>query len=35
MTDEQQELILKSQQSLDAAKLLLNNNFPDYATSRA
>ena len=35
MTDEQQELILKSQQSLDAVKLLLNNNFPDYATSRA
>jgi uncharacterized protein (UPF0332 family) len=35
MTDEQRELILKAQQSLDAATLLLNNNFADYATSRA
>jgi uncharacterized protein (UPF0332 family) len=35
MTDEQGELILKAQQSLDAATLLLNNNFADYATSRA
>jgi uncharacterized protein (UPF0332 family) len=35
MTDEQRELLLKAQQSLEAAKLLLNNNFPDYATSRA
>ena len=35
MTDEQAELILKAQQSLDAATLLLNNNFADYATSRA
>jgi len=35
MTDEQRELLLKAQQSLAAAKLLLNNNYPDYATSRA
>ena len=35
MTDEQRELLLKAQQSLDAAKLLLSNNYPDYATSRA
>jgi uncharacterized protein (UPF0332 family) len=35
MTDEQRELLLKAQQSLDAAKLLLNNSYPDYATSRA
>lgn len=35
MTDEQRELLLKAQQSLKAAKLLLANNFPDYATSRA
>lgn len=34
MTDEQRELLLKAQQSLEAAKLLLNNNYPDYATSR-
>jgi len=35
MTDEQRELLLKAQQSLEAAKLLLTNHFPDYATSRA
>ncbi|MGB3492610.1 MAG: HEPN domain-containing protein [Elainellaceae cyanobacterium] len=35
MTDEQQELLLKAQQSLEATKLLLTNDFPDYATSRA
>lgn len=35
MTDEQRELLLKAQQSLEAAKLLLNNNYSDYATSRA
>jgi uncharacterized protein (UPF0332 family) len=35
MTDEQRELLLKAQQSLEAAKLLLTNNYPDYATSRA
>jgi uncharacterized protein (UPF0332 family) len=35
MTDEQRELLLKAQQSLEAARLLLSNNYPDYATSRA
>jgi uncharacterized protein (UPF0332 family) len=35
MTDEQRELLLKARQSLEAAKLLLTNNFSDYATSRA
>ncbi|MEB3337995.1 MAG: HEPN domain-containing protein [Leptolyngbyaceae bacterium] len=35
MTDEQRELLLKAQQSLAAAKLLLSNSYPDYATSRA
>lgn len=35
MTDEQRELLLKAQQSLEAAKLLLTNGYPDYATSRA
>lgn len=35
MTDEQREFLLKAQQSLEAAKLLLNNNYSDYATSRA
>jgi len=35
MTDEQKELLLKAKQSLEAAKLLLANNYPDYATSRA
>lgn len=35
MTDEQRELLLKAQQSLEAANLLLTNNYPDYATSRA
>jgi uncharacterized protein (UPF0332 family) len=34
MTDEQRELLLTAQQSLEAAKLLLTNNS-DYATSRA
>ena len=33
MTDEQQELLLKAQQSLDAAKLLLSQDFADYAMS--
>lgn len=33
--NEQRELLLKAHQSLEAAKLLLANNFPDYATSRA
>ena len=35
MTDEQKELILKAQQSLEAAKLLLSNDYPDFAASRA
>lgn len=35
MTDEQRELLLKAQQSLEAAKLLLTHNYPDYAASRA
>jgi uncharacterized protein (UPF0332 family) len=35
MTDEQRELLLKAQQSLEAARLLLTNNYSDYATSRA
>ncbi|WP_448572196.1 HEPN domain-containing protein [Trichothermofontia sp.] len=35
MTDEQHDLLLKAQQSLEAAKLLLANHYPDYATSRA
>jgi len=35
MTDEQRTLLLKVKQSLQAAKLLLANNYPDYATSRA
>ena len=35
MTPEQLELLLKARQSLSAARLLLNNSYPDYATSRA
>lgn len=35
MTDEQRELMLKAQQSLEAAKLLLSNGYPDFAASRA
>lgn len=35
MTDEQRELLLKAQQSLAAAKLLLTNDYADYAASRA
>ena len=35
MTNEQRELFLKAQQSLEAAKLLLSKNFTDYAISRA
>jgi uncharacterized protein (UPF0332 family) len=35
MTDEQRELLLKAQQSLEAAKLLMTNHYPDYAASRA
>lgn len=33
MTDDQRELLLKAQQRLEAAKLLLTNNYPDYAAS--
>ncbi|MEG5031740.1 HEPN domain-containing protein [Microcoleus sp. AT3-D2] len=35
MKPEQLDLLLKARQSLSAAKLLLNNGFPDYAASRA
>ncbi|AFY61197.1 HEPN domain-containing protein [Synechococcus sp. PCC 6312] len=35
MTKEQQELLLKAQKSLQAAKLLLANAYPEYAASRA
>lgn len=32
MSDEQRELLLKAQQSLEAATLLLTNGYPAYAT---
>ncbi|HAJ64479.1 MAG TPA: DNA-binding protein [Cyanobacteria bacterium UBA8543] len=35
MTEDQLELLLKAHQSLSAARVLLDNGFPDYATSRA
>jgi len=35
MTEDQLELLLKARQSLSAARVLLDNGFPDYATSRA
>ena len=35
MTDEQLELLLKARQSLSAARVLLDNGYPDYAASRA
>ncbi|MCC5898296.1 MAG: HEPN domain-containing protein [Phormidium sp. GEM2.Bin31] len=35
MNKEQQELLLKAQQSLQAAKLLLANDYANYAASRA
>ncbi len=35
MTDEQRELLLKAQQSLSAARLLVTNSYPEYAASRA
>lgn len=35
MTEDQLELLLKARQSLSAARVLLDNNFPDYAASRA
>jgi hypothetical protein len=34
MTDEQLELLLKARQSLAAARVLLDNGYPDYAVSR-
>ena len=35
MTDEQLDLLLKARQSLSAARLLLENGYPDYAAARA
>lgn len=35
MKDEQLQLLLKARQSLDAAKMLLNENYSDFAASRA
>lgn len=35
MTEDQEELILKAQQSLAAAQLLLGNDYNDFAASRA
>jgi uncharacterized protein (UPF0332 family) len=35
MTPEQLELLIKARQSISAARLLLDNSFPDYAASRA
>lgn len=35
MTDDQQELLVEAQDSIDAAKLLLENGFAGYAVSRA
>ena len=35
MTHEQRELLLKAQKSLAAAKLLLSNDYRDYAASCA
>ncbi|MCT7973667.1 HEPN domain-containing protein [Laspinema olomoucense] len=35
MTNEQRELLLKAQKSLQEAKLLLSNDYSDYAASRA
>ncbi|MCA1995551.1 MAG: HEPN domain-containing protein [Coleofasciculus sp. S288] len=35
MTPDQLELLLKASQSLSAARVLLDNGFPDYAASRA
>lgn len=35
MTEDQEELLLKAQQSLAAAQLLLGNNYTDFAASRA
>lgn len=35
MTEDQMELLLKARQSISAAKILLDNNYPDYAAARA
>jgi uncharacterized protein (UPF0332 family) len=35
LSPEQLDLLLKARQSLNAAKMLLDNNFSDYAVSRA
>lgn len=35
MTPEQLELLLKARQSLSAAQVLLDNTYPDFASSRA
>lgn len=35
MTEDQIELLLKARQSAAAAQVLLDNNYPDYAVSRA
>lgn len=35
MIPEQFDLLLKASQSVSAAKVLLENNYPDYAASRA
>lgn len=35
MTEDQLDLLLKSRQSISAAKILLENGYPDYAASPA
>jgi uncharacterized protein (UPF0332 family) len=35
LTPEQLDLLLKARQSVSAAKILLENDYPDYAASRA
>ncbi|MBN2437104.1 MAG: HEPN domain-containing protein [Deltaproteobacteria bacterium] len=35
MTESVQELLNKSERSIDAAKLLLNDGYPDFSASRA
>jgi len=35
LTPEQLDLVLKARQSVSAAKILLENGYPDYAASRA
>lgn len=34
MTDEQRELLLEAKDSIEAARVLLNNGYPSYAASR-